>query len=428
MTRAKFYFHILFIYLISFTLYAEDTAKLIFAQSSPMVLQVKVIDKASGNKSTIGSGFQVSAAGVIATNYHVVSDYVLDHEKYTIEVLDHNDRAMDASLINFDIVHDLALLKVNKLEESALNLSQSQPDQGNRIYSMGNPHDLGMTIIEGTYNGLVEGSRYQKYLFSGSLNSGMSGGPVLNNAGDVIGVNVSKGGEQISFLVPVKHLKALMAQGYEPLNVDNYVVHATDDLIKDQDDYYSLLLDMDWATKEFKQFVLPDKIHKSLKCWGHTLEKKERLFDETHRHCKTEDEIYLNSDFFTGAFSFNYESYSSDKLNTSRFYNLLEEKYEISSFSNSDDKEDTTNFVCVTEFVMLNEETEIKRGPWKLTSCVREYIDYKGLYDAGLIAVHADSKDGSHRALKITLLAIGIDKKNITSLHDKFLGSVKWKQ
>ncbi|MCK5361253.1 MAG: hypothetical protein KAJ95_11535, partial [Gammaproteobacteria bacterium] len=69
-----------------------------------------------------------------------------------------------------------------------------------------------------------------------------------------------------------------------------------------------------------------------------------------------------------------------------------------------------------------------KRGPWKITSCIREYVNYKGLYDAGLIAMHADSKGGSHRALKITLLAIGIDKKNITSLHDKFLASVKWKQ
>ncbi|MCK5359267.1 MAG: trypsin-like peptidase domain-containing protein, partial [Gammaproteobacteria bacterium] len=222
----KYLLYVLFMFLVSSSSYAEDKAKLIFSQSSPMVLQVKVIDKASGNKSTIGSGFQVSSSGVIATNYHVVSDFILDPEKYSIEVLDHNDKAIDATLINFDIVHDLALLKIKNLEMSALNLSQTQPSQGNRIYSMGNPHDLGMTIIEGTYNGLVEGSRYQKYLFSGSLNSGMSGGPVLNNAGDVIGVNVSKGGEQISFLVPVKHLKALMEQGYEPLNLDEYGDHA----------------------------------------------------------------------------------------------------------------------------------------------------------------------------------------------------------
>lgn len=393
-----------------------------------MVFQVKVIDKASGNKSTIGSGFQVTATGVIATNYHVVSDYILENEKYSIEVLDQNDKTLEASLINFDIVHDLALLKVKNPETNVLSLSQTQPSQGNRIYSMGNPHDLGMTIIEGTYNGLVEGSRYQKYLFSGSLNSGMSGGPVLNNTGEVIGVNVSKGGEQISFLVPVKHLKDLMAQGYEPLSIEEYSSHASDYLTKDQDDYYSHLLEIDWLTKEFQQFELPDKIHESLKCWGHTLEKKEHLFDETHRHCKTEDEIYLKSELFTGAFSFNYESYSSNKLNTSQFYNLLEENYEISSFSNGDDKEDTTNFACVTDFIVLGGESEKKRGPWKVTSCIRGYIDYKGLYDAGLIAMHASSEGGSHQALKISLLAIGIDKDIISSLHEKFLGSVKWKQ
>ena len=55
---------------------------------------------------------------------------------------------------------------------------------------MGNPHDLGMTIIEGTYNGLIQTSRFQKILFSGSLNSGMSGGPAMDDKGRVIGVGV----------------------------------------------------------------------------------------------------------------------------------------------------------------------------------------------------------------------------------------------
>lgn len=405
--------------------YADDTATLLFEKNAPLVFQIKVIDKASGNKATIGSGFQISPTGVLATNYHVVSDYILDREKYQIEVRDNNDAVHAASLINFDIVHDLALLQVAGLEQRTLVLSRNMLAHGNRIYSMGNPNDLGMTIVEGTYNGLVEASRYRKYLFSGSLNPGMSGGPVFDATGDVIGVNVSKGGEQISFLVPVKHLVDLVEEGLEPLSADDYKAHASRYLAKDQDDYYSELTAMEWQTREFQQFNLPDKFHDSLKCWGHTLEKEQNRYEEVHRHCKTKDEIYINSNLYTGSFAFNYESITSDELITPQFYTLLEQNHVMQNFSNGNSKEDTTNFSCVTDFVELNGGTENHSDSWKVTTCVREYVEYRGLYDAGLIATRADSNGGSHEALVISLYTTGIDKENISKMHNKFLGSVR---
>lgn len=411
--------------LVSFATHAEDTAKLLFDRNAPLVFQIKVIDNASGNKSTIGSGFQISPTGVIATNYHVVSDYILEREKYSVEVRDHENHVRKASLINFDIVHDLALLQVEGLGKQELNLSQNQLAHGSRIYSMGNPNDLGMTIIEGTYNGLVEASRYMKYLFSGSLNAGMSGGPVFNSAGDVIGVNVSKGGEQLSFLVPAKHLIDLVGNGFEPLSTADYKATARKYLMRDQNDYYGMLAGMEWLTKEFQQFNLPDKFHESLKCWGHTLEKEQNLYEEVHRHCKTKDEIFINSDLYTGAFSFNYESITSDELITSQFYKLLEQNHIMSSFSNGNSKEHTTNFSCVTDFIDLDSGSDRYVEPWKITTCIRGYVEYKGLYDAGLIATHADSKNGSHKALVVSLYTMGIDKQNISRMHNKFLGSVK---
>ena len=414
-------------WLFSLSSFAEDTAKLLFDQSSPLVFQVKVIDKASGNKSTIGSGFLVSSDGAIATNYHVISNYVLENEKYSIEVLDHDNKTFDATLVNFDVIHDLALLHIKLPKIQPLRLSFEQLHNGNRIYSMGNPHDLGMTIIEGNYNGLVEGSRYKKYLFSGSLNGGMSGGPVLNHLGEVVGINVSKGGEQLSFLVPVSHLVDLLNQGSQALNVDKYQPHIIEHLMKDQNDYYALLLEIDWLNKEFQQFVLPDKIHDSLKCWGHTLDKKDKRFDEFHRHCRTEDSIYLNEEFYTGAFSFSYENLSSDELNVFQFYSLLEENYAMRAFSNSNDKNDTTNFACNTSFLNLG-GSEDRKSSWKVTSCIREYKEYRGLYDAGLIAVHAYPKDDYHSALVVSLTTTGIDKNNILEIHRKFLDSITWKE
>jgi hypothetical protein len=405
--------------------HADDTATLLFERNAPQVFQIKVIDKASGNKASIGSGFQISPTGVIATNYHVVSDYILEREMYRIEVRDHDDEVREASLINFDIVHDLALLQVEGLEKTGLNLSQSPLAHGNRIYSMGNPNDLGMTIVEGTYNGLVEASRYRKYLFSGSLNPGMSGGPVFDAAGDVIGINVSKGGEQLSFLVPVEHLADLVKAGFEPLNTDDYKTHANSYLMRDQDNYYGMLTAMEWLTLELQQSNLPDKFHDSLKCWGHTLDKEQNLYDEVHRHCKTTDEIFVNSNLYTGSFSFNYQSITSDELITPQFYKLLEQNHVMADFSNGSSTDDTTNFSCLTDFVELDAVTVKHSEPWKVTTCVREYVEYRGLYDAGLIATRADSNDGSHEALVISLYTTGIDRDNISKMHNKFLEHVR---
>ena len=84
--------------------------------------------------------------------------------------------------------------------------------KGERLYSMGNPLDLGFTIIEGTYNGRVEHSYNEGIHFSGALNPGMSGGPAVTAEGQVVGVNVAtrRGGQLVSFLVLARFAEALL--------------------------------------------------------------------------------------------------------------------------------------------------------------------------------------------------------------------------
>ena len=178
-------------------------------------------------------------------------------------------------LLTIDVIHDLAILRVDSLQGRFLELNTAELDKGGRIYSMGNPRDLGLTIIEGTYNGLVKNSRYQKILFSGSLNPGMSGGPSIDENGEVIGVNVSTGGEQISFLVPAKNLRALLQQTMEAPADTDYTATITEALLADQDKFYRSLLTEPFTLEPYGELSLPSQMSDSLKCWGHTMDNDE---------------------------------------------------------------------------------------------------------------------------------------------------------
>ena len=58
---------------------------------------------------------------------------------------------------------------------------------GARLYSIGNPHDLGISIVEGTHNGLLRHTLYPRIHFTGPINPGMSGGPTITPEGAVVG-------------------------------------------------------------------------------------------------------------------------------------------------------------------------------------------------------------------------------------------------
>ena len=162
-------------------------ARAVFAQSQPAIYQIRVIDEVTGEKSVIGSGFQVSADGLLATNYHVVSEAINKPDRYRVEYIDDQKNIGDLSVLDIDVIYDLAIARKTQATSATafLPLGTDGHPKGERIYSMGNPHDLGMTIVEGTFNGLMERSPYEQMLISGSLNPGMSGGPTVDSRGQV---------------------------------------------------------------------------------------------------------------------------------------------------------------------------------------------------------------------------------------------------
>ena len=171
----------------------------IFKQFSEHVVKIEVVETGSAAKASVGTGFYASAAGHIVTNYHVVSKIIHTPDRYRIEVTDLSGQPSQGAVLGVDVVYDLAVLRTARRPNGYLTLQTKPVDQGTRLYSLGHPRDLGLTIVEGTYNGLLRHTLYPKVHFTGSLNPGMSGGPALTQDGRVVGVNVATEGEQISY-------------------------------------------------------------------------------------------------------------------------------------------------------------------------------------------------------------------------------------
>ena len=95
------------------------TANLAFAQQDrssldiyrQSIYQIGVNENETGNKSALGSGFQISADGLIITNYHVVSGYVFEPEQRWLQFVDWQGETGRLELVDFDVINDIALLK-----------------------------------------------------------------------------------------------------------------------------------------------------------------------------------------------------------------------------------------------------------------------------------------------------------------------------
>lgn len=420
------------------------SATSLFSELKQTVFQIRVIDIASGDKFTIGSGFQISEYGHIATNFHVVSPYVHDPDKYRLEFVrtaqstnaNPEEVIQPAQLLTFDVIHDLALLTINKTDNSHhdfLALSEQPLNKGDRIYSMGNPHDLGMTIIEGNYNGLLQASRYQKILFSGSLNPGMSGGPAINTQGEVIGINVSTQGSEISYLVPVSYLQALIEEtdtleistspSQTPKNAkDRYKQRIHNALMNDQHIFYSELLKQAFKTDKLGDVKVANKISSSLKCWGHSTDNADEetavaKYQGAHQHCITEDEIYLSGDLNLGQFYYDFEWITSDDLNPFQFYTVVEERFSHGNLNTTYQEQHVTEFQCADNIIALAEHS------WKISTCFRAYKDFPDLYDSQLVMA---SIDGQQQALVAKIGAAAITRDNATLLFKRFMESISW--
>ncbi len=392
-------------------------ADALFKANENKIYQVRVIDVVSGDKATIGSGFAIDANGMIATNYHVVSDMVQYPDRYRLQYRDFQGKQGELTIRAIDVVHDLALVQRSEEGLPYFNLSSTKPSQGIRMFSMGNPFDLGMTIIEGNYNGYLKYSMHEKILFSGSLNPGMSGGPAINTAGEVIGINVSTMGSDISFLVPVNYLQALTRQMNK--NGTDFQNDIGKQLRANQKQLLSTLLESEWKLVPFgKGIRVPERISNFTKCWGNSSKEPKLRYRSTYRSCSTEDNIYLSSRLRTGMIRYQYNLLQNKDLNSFQFASLYQQRYKNNG--SSGDLEDEENFTpeqCNSSIIFQNNST------WKVSFCTRKYKKYSGLNDMMLVMAQIGVPD---QGVLFSMDVSGVEHEAGIQLLKKFSESFQW--
>lgn len=171
----------------------------------------------------VGTGFIVDSNGYILTNSHVVND----GDTKSIKVQLYDGRELDGTVLWNDATLDLAIVKVDADNLTAVELGDSDEIQiGSYAAAIGNPLGLEFqrSITQGIISGLdrsitvTDGNK--KVTMDGlmqtdaSINSGNSGGPLLNSKGEVIGINSAKvqSGEGLGFAIPINVAKPIIEE------------------------------------------------------------------------------------------------------------------------------------------------------------------------------------------------------------------------
>ena len=181
----------------------------------------------NGGGST-GTGVIMTADGYIITNYHVIQG------SYEVEVLLSDDSVHQALLVGGDQTNDLAVLKIDATELTPAEFGDSDLLQvGDLALAIGNPlgEELRGTMTDGIISAIsrdvnVDGNTMTLIQTTAALNSGNSGGALLNDRGQVVGItnmkmtSYSGSVEGLGFAIPTNTVKAivddLIAYGHVP--------------------------------------------------------------------------------------------------------------------------------------------------------------------------------------------------------------------
>ena len=217
-----------------------------------------IFSNKSSSASASGSGIIISEDGYILTNDHIVSSsnsssfYQMSKATKITVNLYNDSTAYEAEVIGTDELTDLAVIKINKTGLTPAELGDSDSVQiGEFAMAIGNPLGLTFSVSSGIISATnreitdTDGKKYTLLQTDAAINSGNSGGALVNSKGQVIGLNTLKisgnGVEGMGFAIPINATKEIYSQLIEYNKVKRpYIGISTIDVDSQTASYYNL--------------------------------------------------------------------------------------------------------------------------------------------------------------------------------------------
>lgn len=374
----------------------SSAARKLYEAHKDKLIQIRLLVAGAQSQASAGSGFLVTPDGLAITNYHVIAQLVWEPERYRAEYVRTNQERGELELLAIDVQHDLAVVRLKGRMPAGgwPTLSFAADDslqQGDRVFSLGNPLDLGFAIAEGTYNGKPERSLYPQLLFTGAMNPGVSGGPAIDEAGRVVGVNVAgygRSAELTNFQVPVKFAKALLATAQARARVTLSQLRA--DLRTQMLAHQNVMLDAlhrgQWMTEPLGSYRIPVIPNTLARCWGQASDSSHKSFRYQNTRCDLGSALYLLDRLRAGTVSLQHETSESHTLSALRFANVRSKAFSNERHLYAPHTRHRTAARCTEDFVK-NAQLSMRA-----VVCVRAYRQLEGLYDISTLVVTLDSE------------------------------------
>jgi serine protease Do len=400
-------------------------------QTRQQVIQVRTLLLGQDSQASVGSGFLAAPGGLVLTNYHVVSQVALQPERYRLSYTLQSGASGAVELLAFDVVHDLALVRLIPSAQTPLPAVLPLPfrpaalplAKGERLHALGKPLDVGFAVAEGVYNGPVERSYLPQMFFGGNLSAGMSGGPAVDEQGRVVGVNVAtrRDGQAVSFLVPGERAQALLARalqagaGATPITGPAHA-EVTRQLQAHQVGLVERFLAEPWRASGHARYKVPVPQENFLRCWGSTSQAEERFLRFERSDCVMDSSILVHPLLRTGFLSVRHEIYEGSRLGSARFARVYSESFRNESF-----------FGGVVSTAPLCSEGFVDRNGLALRTvvCLTALKRLPGLFN---LSVLATTVDNGTQGAQGRLDAHGVEFPNALRLVEHYLQGFAWTQ
>lgn len=403
----------------------SGTGQRIYADMQPRLLQVRTLLKTQDSQSSVGSAFLVTPEGHLITNYHVISSYALAPQRHRLVYATVDGRQGALDLLAFDVLHDLALLKpvdpapLRGRGAVPFRPADAEPERGARIFSLGNPLDVGFAVTEGAYNGLAERHYLPTLFFGGSLSAGMSGGPALDAQGRLVGVNVAarRDGEQVSFLVPAALAQALLARGRDAKPITQ-PVHAEIErqLLAHQAGLVDRFIAQPWRDSGHPRYRIPVPMETFSRCWGSGTPAGARGLVFERSDCAMDSAVFIDERLRTGSIGVRHETYDGSKLGWLRFQQRYSASFENERIAGRDGHRVAAQ--CTERTVATGGSL-----PLRAVVCLQAYKKLPQLFDLSVLTA---SLDGSDTGVQGRLDAQGLSYDNALRLTRHYLEGFGW--